>query len=347
MATIIGAFDHIDNAEQAADELMRKGFRRDDVDMISHASNIAPHRATPSGKGRAAPSRAASLVAETKTFRLPGIGDVFAEGPTAGLLARAARGDIGESLVGVLVNLDLHEADAMPLAEAVRRGGTLLIVKCEDELATRVQELMRRHDAIDMSARAEEWRAGGWERFDESARPYTVKQMGSERGRRRLLEKKPGTAFPQQGAGGGVWSGTAPHTQDETQIREHAEAEWIESAHEGGASPEFRPREPASPLDDDFRGHFSATYAGMGSPYEEYEPAYRFGAMIAAHERFHDRDWRRAEDDIHALWEETHPNTWSDYRDALRFGWGAVRGRDYKGPERRKHQRSDHPHYIW
>lgn len=340
MATIIGTFDRIDRAEQAADDLMRRGFRRDDVDMISHASNIAHRPATP-------PSRTANLIAETKIFRLAGIGEVFAEGPTAGLLASAARGEIGGSLVGVLVNLDLHEADAMPLAEAVRRGATLLIVKCEDELAERVHKLMRSHEAIDMGQRLQEWRAGGWQRFNQSGPPYEIEQLDVERERRKLLEQKPGRAFPEQGAGGGVWSGVAPHTRDESQIREHAEAEWLEAAHESKASPEFRAREPASPFDEDFRGHFAATYAGMGSPYEEYEPAYRFGAMMAEHERFDDHDWRHAEDDICALWEKTHPDTWEHYRDAMRFGWGVRRGRDYKGPERRKQARPDHPHYVW
>lgn len=343
MATIIALFDDIEYAEHAAEELMQKGLRRDDVDMISHASNIT-RRAAPPRRGL----QPESLVAETKTFDLPGVGKVFAEGPVAGLLAQAERGHIGESLVGVLVNLDLHETDAQPLAEAVRRGGTLLVVKCDDEAVPWVQDVLERHYQVNIAQRAADWRAAGWQRFDDQAEPYTAAQLEAERTRnRKLLEEKAGPTYPQRGAGGGVWSGMAPHTEDEVRIREHAEAERLEAAHVSTAGTEFRAHVMPGPFEAEFRAHFGAIYAGTGEAYEQYQPAYHFGAVLAAGDRFTGQDWHAVEDQAQAEWDETHPDTWADYRDAICFGWGIVRDQTYEGPERRKEPREDYARYRW
>ncbi|MGH8574605.1 MAG: hypothetical protein ACREX8_18835, partial [Gammaproteobacteria bacterium] len=47
-------------------------------------------------------------------------------------------------------------------AEAVRRGGTLVLVRLEEKQVDDAMAIMERHHAVDIEKRAEKWRAGGW-----------------------------------------------------------------------------------------------------------------------------------------------------------------------------------------
>lgn len=54
------------------------------------------------------------------------------------------------------------EQDRSTYGEAARRGSTLVSVEADDPSAARVAEIMRRHHAVDIDARAQEWRQEGW-----------------------------------------------------------------------------------------------------------------------------------------------------------------------------------------
>jgi len=65
-------------------------------------------------------------------------------------------------LIGALVNAGVPEEEAEYYSEGVRRGGTLVSVRVEDNLAQRAADIMNRHHAIDIDERAATWRASGW-----------------------------------------------------------------------------------------------------------------------------------------------------------------------------------------
>jgi len=44
-----------------------------------------------------------------------------------------------------------------------------------------VQAILRSHGAVDIEGRVERWREGGWERFDQGARPYSVDEIRRDR----------------------------------------------------------------------------------------------------------------------------------------------------------------------
>lgn len=46
--------------------------------------------------------------------------------------------------------------------EGIRRGGTLVSVRADDEQIERVVDIMSRHGAVDIDERAAEWRSSGW-----------------------------------------------------------------------------------------------------------------------------------------------------------------------------------------
>ncbi|MGE3539756.1 MAG: DUF2382 domain-containing protein [Candidatus Tectimicrobiota bacterium] len=75
----------------------------------------------------------------------------------------------------------------------------------------------------------------------------------------------------------------------------------------------------------DFRQHYNTTFSGNNTPYDDYEPAYRFGYDLGSHERYHGRDWETLEADARRDWETRQPGTWERFKQAIRHGWEQVR----------------------
>jgi len=78
---------------------------------------------------------------------------------------------------------------------------------------------------------------------------------------------------------------------------------------------------------DDFRRHYTSTFASNGGAYIDYEPAYRYGYGLGTNERYRDRDWAAIEADARRDWEREHTGTWERFKDAVRYGWDKIRGR--------------------
>ncbi|MEO5766041.1 MAG: hypothetical protein ABIR52_12085 [Casimicrobiaceae bacterium] len=83
----------------------------------------------------------------------------------------------------------------------------------------------------------------------------------------------------------------------------------------------------AADLDDDFRRDYERNLAEAGAPFDEYAPAYRYGADVVRDDRYVNRQW---DDDVEAElrsdWERDYPNRdWSKVRDAARYGYTRAR----------------------
>jgi len=68
--------------------------------------------------------------------------------------------------------MGIPEEHAHYYGEGIRRGGVLVTVATTDERSAEAVSILSRHDPIDLSHRAEEWRRSGWTRFDPHAEPY-------------------------------------------------------------------------------------------------------------------------------------------------------------------------------
>lgn len=78
---------------------------------------------------------------------------------------------------------------------------------------------------------------------------------------------------------------------------------------------------------NDFRTHYDTHYAHSGYTYDQYTPAYRYGYTLATNDQFRDYDWDRLEPEARRNWESRNPNTWEQFKDAVRDAWDRVRGR--------------------
>jgi hypothetical protein len=65
--------------------------------------------------------------------------------------------------VAGLVTCGVPEGEAHVLAEGIRRGGSMVAVKADDEMeAEQAALIMSRHGAVDIDACATGWRSQGW-----------------------------------------------------------------------------------------------------------------------------------------------------------------------------------------
>jgi hypothetical protein len=79
--------------------------------------------------------------------------------------------------------------------------------------------------------------------------------------------------------------------------------------------------------EEDFRTHYDEQYSADDSRYEDYVPAYRYGAEIGKDMRYRDRAWDDVEPEARRHWETTSPeSTWERFKLAVRHGWERVTG---------------------
>lgn len=204
--TVTRLFDTYADAERAVAELERMGVRHHDISLIAnnadkahdHHGTFTPgdghtagdHSAEDAGKGAATGGvvgGVGGLLAGLGLLAIPGLGPVVAAGWLASTVVGAGIGAVAGGAAGGLVGALKHagetEEDAHVYAEGVRRGGTLVSVKVDDDRAAEVQAVLNRFNAVDAGLRGGVYRTEGWSRFDETAPQYTAEQIAAERGR--------------------------------------------------------------------------------------------------------------------------------------------------------------------
>ena len=216
--TVVGSFDTFEHAHDVVTALEDMGVPQGDVGVVandaagrlaagrdagpasgldtdrtgapppdrdaSEGGDTGPHAASAAGRGAVAGGvigGTAGLIAGLAGLAVPGGGPPVAAGPIAATLTGAGLGAIAGGLIGGLREVGVSDADAEYYAEAVRRGGALVVVKADDGRAAAIADTMRRHGAIDIGSRVAAWRAAGWSGFDERARPFTRDEIERER----------------------------------------------------------------------------------------------------------------------------------------------------------------------
>lgn len=123
--TIVGLFDRFDVAKEALDELIRAGFSRQDISVVSR-QDLHP--------GEERPASEAGMALQT-----PGV-------------SLAAPGE----LVEPLQNLGVPEEEARWYDQAVYTGGTLVAMITEDPRAPEAAGILNHHGVVDIRRRAGE-----------------------------------------------------------------------------------------------------------------------------------------------------------------------------------------------
>jgi hypothetical protein len=73
--------------------------------------------------------------------------------------------------------------------------------------------------------------------------------------------------------------------------------------------------------DRDFQAHYQSTLTAGGRPYSDYAPAYIFGADMATDTRVPGDTWDAVEPGLRRTWDLSHPNTWNEFKAAVRYAW--------------------------
>ncbi len=201
---VVGMFDSVRDAQAAVRELQSMGVNKADISFV--ASNArgeydetgtyvggnaggneskAAEGAGTGAAGGAVLGGLAGVLVGLGALAIPGIGPVLAAGPFAaaigttgaavgGGIAGAAAGGIAGGLVGALVGAGIPEEDAQVYSEGVRRGGTLVMARVDDNQVDQVIDVMDRYNVVDIDERREQLRSSGWTGYDEQAGPYDV-----------------------------------------------------------------------------------------------------------------------------------------------------------------------------
>lgn len=133
-------------------------------DILSDAGTGAAVGASLGGAG--------GLLAGLGLVTLPGLGPVLAAGwlatTAAGAAAGAAVGGAAGGLIGALTADGIAQDDAHVYAEAVRRGGTLVVARVPNLRLEAARTVLDAHK-VDVPARRSDYESEGWTGFDEQA----------------------------------------------------------------------------------------------------------------------------------------------------------------------------------
>jgi hypothetical protein len=308
--TIVGLYDQFSQAQEAVRELVEGGIPRENISMVAndakgeYASKLqtgteetGDNAEVGAGLG-AVTGGIAGMLLGAAALAVPGIGPVLAAGPLVTAIGGAGLGALAGGVIGALTEAGVSREDADIYVEGVRRGGTLVTVYAADEEANMIAEVMNRHRPVDVQARAEEWRKGNWNTFDEGAEPFAFDRTKMDN---ELLARDRSGSQNEPGMTGDIdratFRGTEPTMMEGYQVAE--------------------PR---------FRQHYDQRYGGRAENWDRFSEAYRFGFDHAQRGQFSNRSWQEARNDLRMIWEGMYPDRrWDDYEEAVNEGWLAGR----------------------
>src|ERR671915_137842 len=146
--TLVGLYDTFTESKQVVQELVENGFLRSDIKLATHSAED-----------------------------VQGYDVDYTYAETAVSTGR------GRGVIDLLTRSGVPQSEADAYAEGVRRGGTLVLVKAQDEQMDLGLEIMNRVHSVDIDTRVTQWRQEGWSRFDPEAEPYAATDVSRERER--------------------------------------------------------------------------------------------------------------------------------------------------------------------
>ncbi len=174
--TVVALYDDVHAVRQAIEDLKANGIPNDQIGLLAvetdnerdgmfAQSKPARGQDITAGEGAGIGAVFGALVGLGASM-IPGIGPVLGAGPLAAALAAgigAAAGAATGSITAALIDMGAHPDQAAYFAEGVRRGSILLSVVVGADKVEAVQDLMNRHNPVDIDLRAAEWRRDGWQ----------------------------------------------------------------------------------------------------------------------------------------------------------------------------------------
>ena len=190
--TATGLFDDYSDARAAVSALEARGIPSDDISIVSNNvddrrtgdTNAAEGAGTGAGIG-AAVGGVGGLLTGLGVMAIPGVGPVVAAGwlaaTAAGAAAGAVAGGAAGGIIGAMTESSVPEEHAHVYAEGVRRGGTLVTARVEENLYPEAEAVLRQSNWVDPVERRAAYTEQGWARFDETLDPYGPAEIEQER----------------------------------------------------------------------------------------------------------------------------------------------------------------------
>jgi hypothetical protein len=100
------------------------------------------------------------------------------------------------NLAPLLEDDGVSRADAYAYVEGVIRGGSVILVKCDDAEVDRIVSILDREGVLDLDEQQATWRSGGWDGEPDIARPEEASH-----GRVRIQPRSNDTSSAETGAG--------------------------------------------------------------------------------------------------------------------------------------------------
>jgi hypothetical protein len=179
MKVVTRVFDSYAQAREAVRALEAAGIPSSSVSLVANKHVSAEHAdvddVSDAAKGAgigAALGGGAGLLAGLGMLAIPGLGPVVAAGWLASTAVGAAAGAATGGIVGALIDHGVPEEHAHVYSESVRRGGTLVSVRAEDQDMSHIEAILDGFRPIDPVQRGDEYRRSGWTTFDPKAPAY-------------------------------------------------------------------------------------------------------------------------------------------------------------------------------
>jgi uncharacterized membrane protein len=155
--TVVGLFRDPIEAQVAVRDLKDAGFADDHVSLVTREESAnqvsADHEPTAGAAKGAAVGGVAGALLGVVAMAIPGIGPVLAIGPLAAALTGAGLGAATGGMLGALADMGVPEHQAQQLADAIREGGTLVVVHTSDRASDAAKAILEQHGAFDLEAR--------------------------------------------------------------------------------------------------------------------------------------------------------------------------------------------------
>jgi hypothetical protein len=174
--TLAALYDTYDHAKSTVSDLESAGIPHSDISIVANKQSNTATGAEAGGGVGAVVGGGAGLLAGLGMLAIPGVGPVVAAG---WLVATAAGAAVGATAGAAESGVSKEHAQVY--AEGVRRGGSLVSVKCQTEQSGLVRTILDRHHPINPEVRGAAYRKSGWTKFDEKAPVYTTAELERER----------------------------------------------------------------------------------------------------------------------------------------------------------------------
>jgi hypothetical protein len=322
--TLVAVFDNRSDAQNALDELLASGFSRNDASLSS---------ADPTGQSD-------SVTGNNE------------------LLTGAHEEGFGASIKHFFTSLFGSDTNvhATKYSDAVTRGHHVLTLTTESEPEVeRAADIIERFGPVDIDENHEQWATGA--RAPDLQRSSGVSQSGAGTGSMQYSADDDRNYFgtqnvndpaprdttyqePQSGSmqkGGSTLQGTAsiPGSDDTTlggtaRMGGQSGSQQRDLGSRGKVRVFSRDTGTTSGLggtdDDEYRSHWDENYSSLGTSYDDYAPAYRFGNEMRRQEKYRGRDWSDVEQSLRSDWDTRNPGaaTWEKFKAAVRHGWDKI-----------------------